>query len=66
MTVRDWKELLKNYPDDMSVCIHTFRGVPEKDPLAPPADVEVKDVSISEHLFLGKKRKFQVLEILID
>lgn len=66
MTVRDWKELLKNYPDDMPVCIHTFRGVPEECSWAPPADVEVTDVSISEHLFLDKKKKFQVLDILIN
>ncbi len=66
MTVKDWKELLKNYPDDMPVRIHTFRGVPEEDPWAPPADVEVEDVSISEHLFLDEKRKFKTLDVLVN
>ena len=66
MTVRDWKELLKDYPDDMPVCIHTFRGVPEEDPWAPPADVEVEDVSISKCLSLDEKTKYQILNILIN
>ena len=65
MTVRDWKEMLANYPDDMPVCIHTFRGVPEEDVWAPPADVEVEDVSTSECLTPDEKRKFQVLDVLI-
>lgn len=66
MTVRDWKEMLANYPDEMPVCIHTFRGVPEEDSWAPPADVEVEDVSMSECLTPDEKRKYKVLDVLVN
>ena len=66
MTVKDWKQMLANYPDEMPVCIHTFRGVPEEDAWAPPADVEVKSVSTSERLSPDEKRKFKILDVLVD
>lgn len=65
MTIRAWKEMLADYPDDMPVCVHTFRGVSEEDAWAPPADVEVEDVSTSERLSPDEKSKYKVLDILV-
>ena len=64
MTVGEWKELLKNHPDNMPVCIKTFKGS-EEDPWAPPADIEVENVSISKHLSTDKTFIYETLDIIM-
>ena len=46
--------------------IHNFCGVLEEDAWKLPADVEVKSVSTSERLSPDEKRKFKILDVLVD
>lgn len=65
MTIKDWKDLLEKYPDEMLVELITFRGVDEKDSWAPPEVIDIHDVSISECLSPDEKNKYKFLKILI-
>ena len=65
MTVRDIKELVANYPDNMPVCFLTFRGV-ESDGWLPPDDLEIEDVSVEVKNCIKKEDgTYKVLNILL-
>lgn len=66
MTIKDWKDLLEEYPDEMPVEIITFRGTDEIDSWGPvPEVVDVEDVSTIERLSPDEKSKYKLLQILV-
>lgn len=65
MTIKDWKDLLEKYPDEMPVEIITFRGTDERSSWTPPEVVDIEDVSTTERLSPDEKSKYKLLQILV-
>ena len=63
MTVRDIKELVAGYSDDMPVRFLTFRRTEGWD---PATEIDVEDVSITQSTSISNGTTFQILDILVN
>ena len=63
MTVRDIKELVADYPDDMPVRFLTFKGT---EGWEPATEIDVEDVSLSQSTSISNGTTFQILDILVN
>ena len=58
MTVKELKEALEQYPDNMPIEIITFHRQEEDE---PPASLDIEDISGSEIDFEGRTKILQIL-----